>query len=199
MPPSKIPDNPRRVLVADDEHLVVAGICNHLKALGMEVVGPFSDGQSALDSCGSQPPDLAILDIRMPVMDGLDAAQRLWDSRRIPSIIVSAYGDESYVERARKTGIFSFVIKPVNAEILRAAIGVAWSRFLDHHAECERVEQLELTIAQRRTIEQAKWKLVETKRMTEAEAHAYLQKSARNDRRRLIDVAEELLGIKKPG
>lgn len=169
------------------------GLCTHLKSFGIEVVGPFSNGEAALLGVAQQRPDLALLDIRMPGIDGLDVAKKLWEGHLVPTIIVSAYSTDQYVDRAQRTGVFGYLLKPITAENLRVSLRVAWSRA---QAECEqvkRVEQLELTIAQRRTIEQAKWKLVQIEGVSEAEAHAILQRRARNERRRLMDVAHEIL------
>jgi len=185
---------PKWVLVADDEHLVASGICGSLRALRMEVVGPFADGAAAIAGADSgQGADLALLDIRMPGQDGLEIARCLWDRFALPSIIVSAYSDQSYVERAQQTGVFGYLLKPVTTESLRVAISVAWARFETARAADKRIQQLELSIAHRRKIEQAKWKIVEREGKTEAEAHNHLQRKARDERRKLIDVAEDVL------
>lgn len=182
------------VLVADDEHLVAAGIASSLRALGYEVMGPFSDGNGALAAVSSgKLPDLAMLDIRMPGADGLEIAQKLWTEFEVPSIIISAFSDQAYVDRARQPGVFGYLLKPVTTENLRTTIGVAWSHVGVEREQLRRVAQLELTIAQRRTIEQAKWALVKQRGLSETDAHNHLQRTARNERRRLIDVAEDIL------
>ena len=122
---------PKRVLVADDEHLVGRHTASALKTLGFEVIGPARNGQEALDLAETEKPDLAILDIRMPEMDGLAAARELWDKFQTPVIVLSAFSNDRYLDQARKTGVFGYLIKPAMMDDLRVAIGVAWSRFLD--------------------------------------------------------------------
>lgn len=183
----------KRVLVADDEHLVSSGIAASLATLGYTVVGPVPDGQVALDLAGKEKPELALLDIRMPVMDGLTAAARLWNQLHIPSVIISAYSSQNYLELAQETGIFGYLLKPITTESLRVTLAVAWARAMNHCAQTGRIGQLEDSLANRRTIELAKWRLVETQRLNEADAHAALQRAARTTRRRLVDVAQDVL------
>ncbi len=189
----------KRVLVADDEHLVSSGIAASLVALGFEVVGPVPDGQAALDLASQSKPDLALLDIRMPVMDGLTAAARLWNEQQVPSVIVSAYSSQNYLELAQDTGIFGYLLKPITTESLRVTLAVSWARAMNHCSQNGRISQLEDSLTQRRTVEMAKWRLVETQRMSEAQAHAALQRAARTTRRRLVDIAQDILDGKPLG
>lgn len=189
---------PKTVLVAEDEHLVAAGLCAHLASLGCTVIGPVADGRAALHAAEIHAPDFALLDIRMPVMDGLEAAESLWNTYGIPSALITAYSDPSYIERARQTGVFGYTLKPATAETLRASLSIAWARAKSMADARTRIEQLERLLANRRTIEQAKWKLVESRKMSEPDAHVFLQNEARTQRRRLIDVACELLGQPAP-
>ncbi len=188
---------PARVLIAEDEHLIAAGLAAGLKSLGCTVVGPASDGQSAIDLAIADPPDLALLDIRMPGIDGLAAAQTLWDSQQIPSVIVTAFSDPQYIERAQQTGVFGYLLKPVSIDNLRTTLSIAWSRANSQQQSSVRITQLEQTIANRRTVEQAKWKLVERYGLSEDEAHARLQQYARDHRCKLVEVANDVLGGKE--
>ncbi len=189
---------PKSVLVAEDEHLVATGLCAQLAALGCAVVGPVSDGRAAVHACELHAPECALLDIRMPVMDGLDAARAIWSSFSIPSVLITAYSDPSYVERAQQTGVFGYLLKPTTSDALRTSLAVGWARASSAVNAERRVQQLETLLANRRTIEQAKWRLVETRKMSEPEAHTFLQTEARNHRRRLIDVACDVLGLPVP-
>ncbi|MCA9294511.1 MAG: response regulator [Phycisphaerales bacterium] len=184
---------PGRILIADDEHLVAAGLASCVKSLGCAVVGPAADGQEAIQLAERECPDLALLDIRMPGADGIDAAAILWRESDIPCIIVTAYSDEANVTRAQHSGVFGFLLKPVTVDSLRTAIAIAWSRANDARALRNRVGQLETTLSNRKIIEQAKWRLVETQGMSEPEAHAWLQRTSRNGRRTLVDVANEVI------
>lgn len=184
---------PRRVMVADDEHLVAMGIATSLQAVGFEVCGPAADGAAAIELARTDHPDLALLDIRMPQMDGLQCAANLWNELEIPAIILSAYSSTQYVDEAQRIGVFGYLLKPITGEALRATINVAWSRAMTQIEQASRIGQLEQTLAVRRTVELAKWRLIEKRRMTESEAHALLQRTARNERRRLADLADEIL------
>lgn len=182
-----------RVLVVDDEHLVAAGLAAHVRAIGHECVGIAASGLEACAKAGVLHPDIALMDIQMPGNDGISVAAELWESKGVPSIIVSAYADAGHIERSQRPGIFGYLLKPTSEAQLRAAISVAIARATDAQTDAERVERLETSLSNRRTIEQAKWLLVETKDMSEAEAHAWLQQVARETRRRAVDVAADLL------
>ena len=185
---------PGRVLVAEDEHLIATGIAEALRSFGVEVVGPVADGGAAVERAGAERVDLAILDIRMPVLDGLGAAKALWEDRGVPSVIVSAYSEEDYLRQAQSTGVFAYLLKPVGAEHLRAALAIAWKRAGERSTREARLAQLENSLTHRRTVERAKWRLVSAEGLTEPEAHARLQKRARDERRPLVEVAREILG-----
>ncbi len=185
---------PSRVLVADDEHLIASSICNSVRSLGYEAVGPVGDGSEALRAFDCEnPPDIAILDIRMPGMDGLEAARVLWHEQGVPSIIVSAYSGEEHLARAQAAGVFGYLIKPVSADAIGAELRVAWSRYCDTAEYKRRIQQLETTLQDRRLIEQAKWQLVQKNALSEAEAHSAIQRLARNQRRKLREVAQSIL------
>ena len=189
---------PKSVLVAEDEHLISANLCAHLRALGCRVVGPAPDGTAAVEIAKSELPEMALLDIRMPRRDGLETAQILWELG-ISSVVITAYSEPQYVERAQQTGVFGYLLKPVAGDLLRVALSVAWARARQTETDGKRVRQLENLLANRRIIEQAKWKLVETRRITEPEAHSFLQAEARNQRKRLIDVAASIIGATPAG
>lgn len=192
--PALKPAELRRLLVADDEHLIASGMAASLRGLGYEVIGPAADGQQAIDLARSSQPDMAMLDIRMPLIDGLACAGTLWSELGIPAVIVSAYSSQAYLDQAQEIGVFGFLLKPVTPEALRVATSIAWARAQNHLWQSKRITQLEGTLAGRRTVEMAKWKLIEKLGITEADAHARLQQAARSSRRRLIDVAQDLVG-----
>jgi response regulator NasT len=194
------PPRPGSILVADDEHLVASGIAAHLQAMSYRVIGPACDGVEAIELCRTERPDLAILDIRMPRMDGIAAAAEIFHELSIPAMILSAYSDSEYVDGARDAGVFGFLLKPVAQDQLDVAISVAWARYLEHLDQHSTISTLAQRLEDRKVIEQAKWVLVKTKGLDEPDAMRLLQRQARNHRRRLADVArsviesEELLG-----
>ena len=190
---SKIPAQPGRVLVADDEHLVAKGLASNLCALGVEVVGPASDGEEAIELARDARPDLAILDIRMPRRDGLSAGEVLFSQLGIPVVIISAYSDPEYLTNASRIGVFGYLLKPVNLEQLRTTMAVAWSRFVQHHCQDDEICTLRTRLEQRKTIEQAKWVIVKAKDLPEPEAMKLLQRLARNKRLSLAETARRVL------
>lgn len=177
---------------------MASGLAASLRGMHYDVVGPVSDGESAVKACNEEGVDLALLDIRMPGMDGLDAAATIWSNHRIPTVIVSAYSDDRYLSRSARTGVFGYLLKPVSTENLRVTITIAWSRSIDHDEQCRRIGQLEGTLAQRKLVEQAKWILVDRLRIPEPDAHTLMQKAARDDRRKVVDVASDIIAGKLP-
>ncbi len=183
----------KRVLVADDEHLVAAGISNSLTALGYTVVGPARDGHEAIELCRSDPPDLALLDIRMPNCNGLEAAAILFQQLHVPVVILTAYSDPEYVSTASETGVFGFLLKPASQDQLRVCLDVAWGRFREYLNQDEQIDSLKQRLQDRKTIEQAKWLVVKHKQVSEPEAMKLLQKQARDTRQQLVEVAQSIL------
>lgn len=183
-----------RVLIADDEHLVAAGLAATVRSLGHECVGVVASADDACASATRLDADIVLMDIRMPGTDGLAAAAALWERDHVPSVIVSAYAERDHIERSQQHGVFGYLIKPTSAQQLNAAITVAFARAAEVLERTERVDHLESTLSNRRTIERAKWHLVETGKITEADAHARIQHLARESRRRAVDVAAEILG-----
>jgi len=187
------PAVPKKLLVADDEHLVASGLAVSLQELGFSVVGPASDGEEAIDLCTSERPDMALLDIRMPKKDGLAAAEVIFRRLGIPIVIFSAYSDQEYIEAGNRVGVFGYMLKPVTQDQLRVGVSVAWGRFLDHVDQTTEIGDLKQRLENRKAIEQAKWLIVQRKGVTEPEAMKLLQRQARNNRRTLVDVAKSLL------
>jgi AmiR/NasT family two-component response regulator len=185
---------PVRILVADDEHLVATGLANSAADLGHKIVGIAADGEIAVQIAREHKPDLALLDIRMPKLSGIDAALLIFSELGIPSIMVSAYSDEEHVKKIHShgeaAGVFGYVLKPVSREQLTVAIGVALHRAAVTGLHSGRIDQLENNLQNRRTVEQAKWILVDKRKITEPQAHEILQKLARDRRKPLMEIAK---------
>ncbi|UCD75958.1 MAG: response regulator [Phycisphaerales bacterium] len=188
-----LPVLPRRLLIADDEHLVAAGLAANLDELGYSVIGPAANGDEAIELCRTEKPDMALLDIRMPKKDGLAAAEIIYKRMRIPVVIFSAYSDPEYVDAGNRIGVFGYILKPVTQDQLRVGISVAWSRFLDSISQSTEIRGLKERLEHRKIIEQAKWVIVKRKEVPEPEAMKLLQRQARNNRRTLVDVARSVL------
>ena len=188
---------PRRVLIAEDEHLVALSLTMSLTDAGYTVVGPATDGEQAVDLARRLLPDMALLDIRMPRRSGIEAAQEIFGGLGIPVVIVSAHSDEPLANAAADAGVFGYLVKPASTEQLRAALTVAWSRFCEHVESERATEDLRRRLEERRTIEQAKWILVEQNDLSEPAALEELRRRARNSRRTMLETALEILATKR--
>ena len=188
-----LPEHPNRLLVADDEHLVAAGLCKNLDELGYTVIGPAADGVEAVELCREHKPDLALLDIRMPQCNGLAAAEEIFGDHGVPVIIISAYADPEFVDTAANIGVYGYVLKPISHDQLRVSIETAWGRFRAQAEKLGEIEGLKQRLEDRKTIERAKWVLVQHKSISEPDAMRMLQQEARNTRRPLGEVARGVL------
>lgn len=184
---------PARVLVADDEHAVALSLAESLRDMGVQIVGPAGNGHEAVDLARRQGADLALIDIHMPQMDGLEVAEILYHRMGIPVVIISAYSDPEYVQRSAKVGVFGYLLKPVTANELRTSLAVAWSRFRDQARLRSEVEELKTAMEQRKVVERAKGILMDRLGLRESEAMQRLQKQARDTRRKLHEVAQSIL------
>ena len=136
---------------------------------------------------------MAILDIRMPKVDGIAAARQIFDSYCVPILIVSAYSDDVALQGAIEAGVFGYLIKPASREQVRVAIEVGWANYLNFLYNARRADTAERKLEERKFIEQAKWILVSQRSMTEPDAMRWLQKSARDTRRPLLEIAQHVL------
>lgn len=186
---------PLRVLVADDEEAVrvmLAGMC---EALGYQVVGQAEDGRKAVMLAESTTPDLVILDIRMPHMDGLEAARAIAERAFLPIVIVTAHTDGDLIEEAAAAGVFSYLVKPITGERLAAAIATARARFADLVRLRGEVGDLETALEARKLIERAKGVLMRDMGVGEQEAYRWLKRASSHHNQRLIDVARRIVAL----
>lgn len=185
---------PRRVMVVDDEHLAAASLKQSLRALGYEPLGPARDGSHAVQMAFLTQPDLVLMDIRMATdQDGIHAASAMYAEMAIPVIIVSAYSGPAQTSAASDAGVFGFLVKPATTEQLRAAIDVAWARYMQLlHAEALNTD-LHRKLDERQTIERAKWVLVERDSMREGDAMERMRDRSHAEQRTLLDVARDIL------
>ena len=190
---SSIGDQPSRLLIAEDEHLVAVSLANHIEKLGYEVVGPAANGQEAIELAKQSRPDMALLDVRMPVKDGLETAGTLFRQMRIPVMMISAYANPEYLQRGTEIGIFGYVLKPVSEDLLRVSISVAWARYREHMRLYERVDDLTGRLEERKVIERAKGLLVKNLDISEEEALRRLRHQARQTRRKMVDMAQAVI------
>ncbi|HSG18295.1 MAG TPA: response regulator [Anaerolineae bacterium] len=181
-----------RILIADDESIIRLGLKAMLGEMGHEVIAAMN-GREAIQMAKRQLPDLAILDIKMPYTDGLQAAKAICRGRPIPILILTAFSDSDLIEKATDLPIQGYLIKPIQPADLTAAISVATKRFEEGKELTERAQQLEEDIKTRKLVEQAKGKLMEAG-LSEEDAYRALQIHARKNRKTMRDAARSILG-----
>lgn len=182
-----------RILIADDEAVIRLGLRAMLEAQGYRVVGEAADGTRAVDLVSKLKPDLVFLDIKMPGMDGLQAATRLMGERAVPVVILTAYSDREFVDAAKDSGVLAYLVKPVRESDLRPAIEVAMARFREIQTLRGEVGGLEDILESRKLIERAKGILMRKLGIDEAEAFVRIQRESRNTRRPMKEVAHEII------
>jgi response regulator NasT len=182
------------VLVGEDETLIRLDLKAMLERAGFEVCAEARDGVEALELARSESPDLAILDVKMPNLDGIEAARRILDERPMPIVIVSAFTEEKLVARAAEAGVFGYLAKPFREDALLPAIVTARARFRELSAVREQVETLADALAARKAIERAKGILMEKEGLSEEAAFARLRKASQHSGRPMRVIAEAVIG-----
>jgi response regulator NasT len=182
-----------RILIADDESIRLMSLRVQLAELGHQVVAEAYTGDEAVRLAEQTGPDLAILDIRMPVMDGIEAAERITQTRPIPIILLTAYSEEQLVARAAQTSISAYLMKPVAADDLLPAISLALARFRQFQALQREVADLHAALETRKIVERAKGILMRRLDISEDEAFRRLQKQSQDSNRKLAEVAQALI------
>jgi two-component system, response regulator PdtaR len=185
--------DPLRFLIADDEALHNLALTSQLEALGHEVVATASNGQEAIDLAREKKPDMAVLDIRMPVKTGPEAAHEIHRERPIPIIILSAYSDRRTVDEATRSPVFHYLVKPVDPDDLAPAIAVARARFGEWTDARKERDVLELKLEERKVLDRAKGILMESRGLSEREAYRFLQKSSQDRNTPMIELARKIL------
>lgn len=181
-----------RILIADDESIIRLGLKAILQEMGHSVIDA-SNGREALQMARRHTPDLAILDIKMPYTDGIQAAKSIAKSMPIPVILLTAYSDDDLIEKATDTPIHGYLIKPVNPQALKAAIAVAEKRFTEQAKLVQSNEDLQEALETRKLVDRAKGKLMVDKGLSEQDAYRLLQLRAREARLSMGDVARAVL------
>ncbi len=182
-----------RILIADDESIRLLSLRAQLAALGHRVVAEASTGEEAVVLAASTQPDLAILDIKMPLVDGIEAAERITQARPIPIILLTAYSEAQLVERAAQANIAAYLMKPVSEEDLLPTLTLALTRFKQFQALRREVVDLREALEARKVIEKAKGILMRRLDLTEEEAFRRLQRQSQEGNRKLAQVAEAIV------
>jgi len=182
-----------RIIIADDESLIRMDLREMLTNLGYLVVGDVGDGRSAVNLAKELRPDIVIMDIKMPDMDGIEAARILTEERIAPVLLLSAYSQQELVAQAREAGVAGYLVKPFRENDLTPAIEVALSRFTEFRTLEREVGDLRETLETRKIVERAKGILMDSQSLNEAEAFRRIQKMSMNNRKSMRTVAEAII------
>jgi two-component system, response regulator PdtaR len=183
----------RRVLVAEDEALIRLDLVEMLREEGYQVVGEASDGEEAIRLATEMDPDLVILDVKMPKVDGIEAAAAIAGQRIAPVVILTAFSQRDLVERARDAGAMAYLVKPFAKRDLVPAIELALSRFAELQALEAEVAGLTERLETRKTVERAKGVLMTKQGLSEPEAFRWIQRAAMDRRTTMKAVAQAVL------
>jgi two-component system, response regulator PdtaR len=182
-----------RILIAEDESIIRLDLRELLERAGFDVCAEARDGVEAVELARSESPDLAILDVKMPRLDGIEAARKILDEHPIPIVMLTAYGQDELVSRAVEAGVFGYLVKPFREQDLLPAIHTARARHEELAALRDEAESLAEALAARKAIERAKGLLMEKEGLTEDEAFTRLRKASQVSGRPLKVVAEALI------
>jgi len=182
-----------RVLVAEDEAIIRLDLIELLEADGYEVVAATGRGDEAIDLAVAHQPDVAILDIKMPGVSGIEAAAAISCSCDAAIVILTAFAQREHVDGANAAGVMAYLVKPYQRADLAPAIELALSRFRELQGALGQVVDLERRLADRKSIDRAKGMLIDLHGMSEADAFGFLQQTAMSGRRRMADVADEVV------
>src|SRR5437868_2054558 len=187
-----------RILVAEDETIIRLDLRELLERAGFEVCAEARDGLEAVAYARAEEPDLAILDVKMPRLDGIEAARRILDERPIPIVMLTAYGQDELVSRAVEAGGFGYLVKPFRESDLLPALRTASARHEELAALREEAESLADALAARKSIERAKGLLMAKESLTEQDAFARLRKASQVSGKPLKVVADALIATLEP-
>ena len=188
-----------KILVAEDETIIRLDLRDLLVRSGFDVVAEARDGEEAIALAREHEPDLAILDVKMPRLDGIEAARRILDERPIPIVMLTAYGQDELVSRAVEAGVFGYLVKPFREADLLPAIRTARARHEELTAIRDQAESLAEALAARKSIERAKGLLMEREGLSEQEAFVRLRKASQVSGRPLRVIAEAVVATLDAG
>jgi len=182
-----------RILIADDDPIIVLDLKQMLENLGYEIAAEAHDGQQAVELARQVRPDVCVLDVKMPVADGITAAGILTEEGIAPAILLTAYSDRELIDRAKNAGVFGYLVKPFKPSDLPPAIEVARSRFEQNIELGKQVGNLEEKLEVRKLVDRAKGILMDDHGLAEAEAYRRIQLQSMNSRKTMREVAEAII------
>lgn len=182
-----------RVVIADDESIIRLDLRETLQRMGHEVVGEAGDGRTAVALVREHKPGLAILDVKMPEMDGVEAAREIAREKLAPVLLLTAYSQQELVRRAMDAGVFGYVVKPFAESDLLPAMGVALARFQEFSAISQQAETLQSALETRKLVDRAKGILMDRHGLKEPDAFRRIQQQSMNSRRSMREIAEAII------
>jgi response regulator NasT len=182
-----------RILVAEDEALIRLDLAEMLTEAGHEVVGQASNGEQAVELATELEPDLVVMDVKMPVMDGITAAEKIGEARICPVVMLTAFSQTELVERARDAGVMAYIVKPFTANDLAPAIDIARHRWTEVKELEKEIADLGERLETRKAVDRAKGVLMKKLKIGEAEAFRWIQKTAMDRRMGMREVAEAVI------
>jgi AmiR/NasT family two-component response regulator len=188
-----MPNSATRIVIADDEPLIRIDLRENLESLGYEVVGEAADGKHAVEVARKLRPDIVLMDIKMPEMDGIAALRVLTEENIAPVLLLTAYGEGELVQQASDAGAVAYLVKPYRQSDLQPAIEVALARFNELRTLRSELQDVREALTVRKLVERAKGLLMETQGLKEAEAFRRIQKLSMDTRKSMKDVAEAIL------
>jgi len=182
-----------RVVVAEDEALIRLDLTELLEEHGYQVVGQASDGEEAVALATELEPDLVVMDVKMPKMDGITAADKIAEDRICAVVMLTAFSQRDLIERAKEAGAMAYVVKPFDASDVVPAIEIALARFAEIRAVEDEISDLEERLESRKVVDQAKGILQSSLGLTEPEAFRWIQKTAMDLRKPMREVAQGVI------
>lgn len=185
--------DPLRIVIADDEPIIRMDLRRTLENMGHVVVGEAGDGQQAVEITKELKPDIVILDIKMPTMDGIDAAKLISTEAVSPVLLITAYSQRDLVERARDAGVFAYIVKPFREADLMPAIEIAIARFEEFEELDREVSDLEAKLDTRKVVDKAKGILMDQYGLKEQDAFRRIQVQSMNTRKSMREIADAII------
>jgi response regulator NasT len=182
-----------RVLIADDDPIIRLDLKQMLESLDYEVVAEAGDGQEAVEVARQTAPDMCILDVKMPVMDGIEAVSIIAEEAIAPAILLTAYSDKELIDRAKDAGVFAYLVKPFKPSDLPPAIEIARSRYEQNKQLNKEVSTLQERLDTRKIVDRAKGILMDEYKLGEAEAYRRIQVQSMNARKSMKEIAEAII------
>ncbi|CCW35598.1 response regulator receiver and ANTAR domain protein [Chthonomonas calidirosea] len=182
-----------RAIIADDEQLTRTIVRARLEKLGHQVVAEAADGLQAVEAARLYHPDVIVMDIKMPVMDGIEAARQVMAENPCAILFLSSFNEEELVEQAGETGALAYLMKPFRKEDLGPALEIAVRRFRQMQSQAKQIEELKESLETRKLIERAKGILMDRHHMTEEEAFKRIHFQARNQNKKMREIAQSII------